>query len=460
MTDPESEPLRFYGGSLGAVVPFVCFLAGVAWLGLSKAPDERGFWPVLVGALGIGMLLCRDRTRFAEESIRSMSRPLVAIMILAWLLAGVLGRVIQDTGLVEALVWLSSEASLKGSGFVAAAFAICCIVSTATGTSLGTLLVCGPILYPAGGALGAEPAILMGAILGGATFGDNLSPISDTTIASALTQNADIAGVVRSRLRYAVLAAVLALTGYVALGAASSGSEGAAATAGNGKGLVMLFVPVAVVALLLRGRNLLEGLLFGIGLAIVVGVGFGLLEPGKLLYVDAVSYGAKGLVLEGMERGIGASIFTFLLMGLVGPLEATGIIRRLVDAVSSRIRSERGAEIGIVSVTTAAALLTTHSTVTLLSVGDFARQTGERFGVSAYRRANLMDITVCVFPFILPYMIPTIIAANVTASGIEFGMPRLDPFTVGFSNFHSMALFGVLAFAVLTGFGRSSERPR
>jgi Na+/H+ antiporter NhaC len=297
----------------------------------------------------------------------------------------------------------------------------------------------------------------MGAILGGATFGDNISPISDTTIASAFTQDADIAGVVRSRLKYALLAAAFALAAYGALGAGDASSSVAAAPTGTARGLVMLVVPAAVVALLLRGRNLLEGFLVGIALTVLLGLGLGLVEPRELLYVDAASFGAKGILLEGMERGIGASIFTLLLMGLVGPFEATGILDRLVDRASERIHSEQGAEVGIVGVTTAAVLLTTHSTVALLSVGNFARRTGERFGVSRYRRANLMDITVCVFPFVLPYMIPTILAASTTSSGVAFGMPRLGPLAVGVANFHSLALFAVLVFAVVTGFGRRGE---
>jgi len=154
-----------------------------------------------------------------------------------------------------------------------------------------------------------------------------------------------------------------------------------------------------------------------------------------------------------MERGIGASIFTLLLMGLVGPLEASGILDRMVEAASSRIHTARGAEVGIVAVTTAAVLVTTHSVVALLTVGSFARRAGERFGVSRYRRANLMDITVCVFPFILPYMIPTILAATTSASGEEFGMPRLGPFAVGISNFHSFGLLAVLLVAIATGWG-------
>jgi Na+/H+ antiporter NhaC len=299
----------------------------------------------------------------------------------------------------------------------------------------------------------------MGAILGGATFGDNVSPISDTTIASAFTQEADIAGVVRSRLGYALVAAALALGGFLALGAAAGAAAVEPTVSGSYRGLVMLLVPVAVIALLLKGRSLLEGLLSGIVLSVALGLAFGLLRFSDLVHIDAASFSARGLLVEGMERGIGASIFTLLLMGLVGPLEASGVLDRMVEAASRWIDSPRGAEVGIVAVTTAAVLVTTHSVVALLTVGSFARRAGERFGISRYRRANLMDITVCVFPFVLPYMIPTILAATTTASGDEFGMPRLGPFAVGISNFHSFGLLAVLLLAIATGWG-SDKRMR
>ena len=287
-------PLRFYGGAYAVFAPFVLFLTGVAWLGLSGAPDERGFWPILLTALSLGMVLSRERIRFSEIVIAGMSRPLVIIMILAWLLAGVLGKIMQETGFVEAMTWVATRAGVEGGAYVVTAFFICCIVSTATGTSLGTLLVCGPLLYPAGGPLGATPAILAGAIIGGATFGDNVSPISDTTIASALTQDADIAGVVKSRLRYALLAAAIALVAYGALGSAGTSLDERPDIAANPNGLVMLIVPVLVVALLLRGHHLLEGLIFGILTAAAVGLVFELVEPSALLYIDQERYAARG----------------------------------------------------------------------------------------------------------------------------------------------------------------------
>ena len=446
--------LRFYGGSWAVFAPFALFLSGVAWLGFHRAPDERGFWPVLLAALTLGMLLARDRKRFSDEVIRGMSRPLVIIMILAWLLAGVLGQVMQATGFVEAMTWLAAEAGVRGGTYVISAFLICAVVSTATGTSLGTLLVCGPLLYPAGGALGAAPTILAGAVLGGSTFGDNVSPISDTTIASALTQDADIAGVVKSRLRYALLAGLLAVVAYGTLGTADTAAAVSPDVAGNPRGLVMLAVPILVVTLLLRGHHLLEGLIFGILSSVAIGLAFELMEPGALLYIDAERFAARGLLVEGMERGIGASVFTLLLMGLVAPLEASGMLERIVTFAGERARSSSGAEAWIVGVTTAAALITTHSTVALLTAGDFARRAGERFGLGKYRRANLMDITVCGLPFILPYMIPAILAAGTTGGAEAFGMPRLSAYDVGLVNFHSWALLAVLVFAVVTGFGR------
>jgi hypothetical protein len=116
----QKQRLLFYGGAELAFAPFALFLAGVAWLGLSGAPDERGFWPILLAALTLGMLLARDRTHFSEVVIHGMSRPLVIIMILAWLLAGVLGMVMQQTGFVEAMTWLAAEAGVQGGAYVVA----------------------------------------------------------------------------------------------------------------------------------------------------------------------------------------------------------------------------------------------------------------------------------------------------------------------------------------------------
>jgi Na+/H+ antiporter NhaC len=388
-----------------------------------------------------------------------MSRPIVLLMILAWLLSGVLASFINASGFVEALVWGARTLGVEGGGFAVASFLICCLVSTATGTSLGTMILCAPLLYPAAAGLATEPVVLMGAIIGGATFGDNISPVSDTTIASASTQGADIGGVVRSRLKYAIPAAILAIVVYASVGGGTSAVAGDSVSSGGLRGLAMVIAPIVVVALLVARRPLLEGLLSGIIVAAGIGLVLGLIRVDQIIFIDIERHSARGLVIDGMERGIGISVFTILLSGLVAGIEASGILNRIVDVSSRRIASQRGVEMWIFSTVSMAVLLTTHSVVALLSVGGYAKRLGEKFGLDRYRRANLLDLTVCTYPFIVPYCIPTVLASSTTSSGAAAGLPHLAPLQIGLMNFHSWALLLVTVVSIATGYGRSTSRP-
>ncbi len=480
---PTSGPLAFHGGAPGALLPFAVFLAGVGALAAAGAPDERGFWPVLLASLVAALLLARDRARCAEAMLDGMSQRIVMVMLCAWLFAGVLGTLLSASGFVEALAWGARALGLTGGAYVAAAFVACALISTATGTSFGTILVAGPLLYPAGGAAGAVPAALAGAILAGATFGDSVSPVSDTTIASSGTQEAAIGPTVRQRMRYAIPAGLVALAVAVALGGgadagtaahaalgagAETGALGGAAVAATGRAaaagasalpLVMLLVPALVLGLLLARRHLLEALLFGIAAAAALALLTGLLAPRDLVRVEPGAFGASGLIIDGLGRAVGVSVFTLLLMGLVGTIQATDLLPRLVRAAEGRARSARGAEGWIVAVASGAVLLTTHSVVAVLVTGPFARATGERFGLSRYRRANLLDLTVCTWPFLLPWFLPTILAAGTTRDAGAFGMPVLTPFAIGMHNTYAWALVAMVALAVGTGYGRRSVVP-
>lgn len=456
-------PLEFHGRLAGALAPFIVFLAGVGWLALSGAPDERGFWPVLLAALALGLALARDRTRYSETVLSAMGQPVVMLMVMAWLLSGVLGVLLTESGFVQALVWGARALHLTGAGYVGAAFVACALVSTATGTSFGTIMLAGPLLYPAGGGVAAPPVVLMGAILAGATFGDSISPVSDTTIASAGSQLTDVPGTVRARLKYVIPAGLAALAASVALaaaapalgaGAAPAGAADAAAIVNASGALPMLVVPVVVIILLVRRRHLLEGLFAGIALAIVMGLALGRLAPERLLYIDHAAFGAKGLIIDGLSRGLGVSVFTLLLIGLVGALQESSAVSGVLAWARATTLSARRAEVWIVAAVSVAVLLTTHSVVAMLTVGPFTRELGERAGLSAYRRANLLDMTVCTYPFLLPYFLPTILASSASASGGDFGMPRVAPLEVGMANSYAWALVVAVAVAIITGFGR------
>jgi hypothetical protein len=131
-------------------------------------------------------------------------------------------------------------------------------------------------------------------------------------------------------------------------------------------------------------------------------------------------------------------------------------MKRLLEKANGRIDTPRAAEVWIFTTVSIATLVTTHSVVALLAVGRSARETGRRLGISPERRANILDVTVCTYPFLLPYCIPTVFAASTTRSGRGFGMPELSALPVGMANFHSWALLLVIVVAILTGWGRDT----
>ena len=459
-TQEALPKIEFHGGILGTLLPFFVFVTGVILIALSGAPDERGFWPVLIFSLGLGLILCKDKTAFSEVVISGMSQKIVMIMITAWMLASIIGVLMTLTGFVEALIWLSDQVKLSGPGFIIATFIICCIVSLSTGSSFATILICSPLLYPTGGILGAHLPTLAGAILGGATFGDFIAPISDTTIASALSQDAEIGKTIKSRLKYILPASLFALAAFsvMAFNHKVGSNHVNIGALGNPKGLPMLLVPAFIIYLFLKGKHLLHGLLLGLLFGTVLSLAFGLLDFENVISLDIENFTTKSFIIDGINRAVGLSFFTILLMGLVATLKASGLMNRLVDFAAAKAKTEKHAERWIVAVMSMAVLLTTHSIVAILMVSDFTKKTGERLGVSKIRRANLLSLIACIFPFIIPYFIPVILMANMTKTGQGYDIPQVSPLEVGLFNFMSWGLLIMTVITLIFGWGKFNER--
>ncbi len=219
-------------------------------------------------------------------------------------------------------------------------------------------------------------------------------------------------------MRYALPAAAVSLAAYAILGGTSgSATPFGVSSQASPRGLPMLIAPALVIALLLARRHLIEGLLLGNLVACLVGLGAGLLEPSALLHIDAGGFAARGLIVDGIERGVGVSVFTLLLVGLVATLESTGALARLVRLARERARTQVQAELWIFSAVSAAVLLTTHSVVAIL-------------------------------------------AASATATGVAVGMPRVTPLAAGLHNVYSWLLLLGIVGAILTGYGRKTTRER
>ena len=221
--------------------------------------------------------------------------------------------------------------------------------------------------------------------------------------------------------------------------------------------MVMLLVPLLIIYLFLKGKHLIYGLLTGLVFGVILGLIFGLLPLEQLLPLDLENMTAKSFVIDGINRAVGLSFFTILLMGLVATLTASGLIDNLVKHASKNSKTIRHAELWISGTVGAAVLLTTHSIVAILMVDAFANKTGEEMNIKPIRRANILSLVVCIFPFILPYFIPVILMSNMTLSGGEYGISSVSPLQVGIHNFIGWGLMIMVIMVVIFGYGRKKD---
>ena len=224
------------------------------------------------------------------------------------------------------------------------------------------------------------------------------------------------------------------------------------------KGLPMLLVPAFIIYLFLKGKHLLHGLLVGLLFGTALGLISGLLSPDQLITLDLENFVAKSFIIDGINRALGLSVFTILLMGLVATLKASGLLNLLVDIATDRANTQKQGEGWIAGIMSMAVLLTTHSIVAILMVTDFTKKTGEHLNVKSIRRANLLSLVACIFPFILPYFIPVILMANMTNTGQEYDIPHVNPLDIGLHNFMSWGLLLMTLITLLVGWGRTKRK--
>ena len=288
--------VEFHGTNLFALVPLLLFVVFcILFFVVFKTFDMMHLCMGGYVALIIGSLLSKNWGKYWDAVATGMSSKIMNELALILLIVGMFGKLMTRGGVAQGFVWLGDKIGLSGGGFVAFTFIATCVIATATGTSIGTMFTAFPILYPSGLLLGADPVFLAGAILSGAIFGDNVGPISDTTIASASTQEytnkpgvADVAGVVGSRMKYALVAAAAATVCFALFGGSGSAINAAEAEAilaqySNPKGLIML-IPVAILLIVaFIKRNIYVACTWGLISGTIIGLVSGILVPSDIM---------------------------------------------------------------------------------------------------------------------------------------------------------------------------------
>jgi len=319
-------------------------------------------------------------------------------------MAGAFASTAKEIGAIDATVNIAMRV-LPGRLLFAGLFLAACFISMSIGTSVGTIVALVPIAagiaeeMALSGATGftASTPFITAIIVGGSFFGDNLSFISDTTIAATRTQECSMADKFKVNLRIVGPAATVVAALYVVLGSSVS------VMPQSGPVEWLLLIPyVLVIILALTGVNVIAVL--GIGIAI----------NGILGFTNG-SFGWSGF-LESMGGGISGMgdliIVTLLAGGMLELIRENGGLDYIVETMTRRIRGKRGAEFSIAALVSLANLCTANNTIAIITVGGIARNISQKFGLDSRKSASLLDTFSCLIQGLIPYGAQLLMAAG------------------------------------------------
>ncbi len=458
----SNKKLQMYGGTFGGLVPMIVLVIFLIWLSVTERGGTAAFWAGGWLAIVAGLLFAKDKSHYCQTILKGLGDKNGIIIVTAWMFAGVFGKLMVAGGLVEGLLWFGLETGAQGAYFTVLAFIAAVLFSVGTGTSTGTVIALLPVLYPAGVYLGADPVMLAVGILAGGALGDNLAPISDTTIVSAYTQGAEMGNVVRSRLPLSLSAGVIAIVVLaITGGGGSTESLPALDTETNPIGLLMLVSLVIVFLAAFYKRHILEALIYGNISAVVLGLITGNMSLSAIFAIPDERGLSTGLIEDGISGVTGAIIFALLVLAVTQVLVESGIMTSLLNWAQKTVaKSVRQAESSIIGITILASIPIAANAPALLLVGpSFVKSLGEKFNLTAERRANLMDCAVCTIFYMLPWHIAVIVWYGTLATAAETWSLTLPAISTAALNPYSWALLLVLIFSVITGWNRKLSSP-
>lgn len=463
--EANSKKLEFYGGEWVSFLPFVIFLGLVILTTFIWASTSNGaLWIPAFSALIIAFFFAKDKKLYAETIIKGMSSTDAIIPIVCWIFAGVFAMILRASGLANGIAGLAASAGIKGTFFIIISFIACAIFATATGTGFGTIAAGMGVLYPAGVALGCHPALLAGAIISGGAFGDNLAPVSDTTICSATSQGVDVPGVVRSRLKYALTAAVLVSIGIVIIGSGYDGSAASSVTIDYNPKTLYMLIPVALtIWIAIKVGDIIIATTIGSVIAAITAVATGLLDFIQIDPVNATKnalirvYGTgldrtvDGVIYDGINNMIQVILLALLLFGSIEIMRAGHGDIKLLNVLGKIAKSPRGAEFVISAMIIILSALMGLNAPAILTVGaSFAKPLSQKYGISPYRTANLLDAQSNTLVYSMPWT-PAIIYTIGFAknSAVPLQAAEVTPYVL-----YSYAMLAVMFITIILGIGR------
>lgn len=450
----EEKGLQFRFGSFGKYIPVIVAIIFLVYAGVHQS-NANGYIIAFFMAMIVGALFTKTPDAYGQACVKGLTKPIFTIISMAIMLAAVCGKMVSGSGLIQTLAYYVIQADFTGGMFAVASFAICCILSFSTGTSVGTNMITFPILFPVGVIAGVNPAFMAGALVSGAIFGDNLAPISDTTIASAGTQGAAMGNVVRTRMWYSIPVAVVVML-ILVLFAGTGGAAGGmiADLTPSNTSLVMLLVPFVIILLCFRQVHLIVSLSMGVMTSIVVGLASGIYRLSDIFTFPG-GFKVEGIFVTSINGTVSTIFMLFGIFCVIGLMEESGIIRLVGDKMVGMAKSLRMAEVTIVGSIAILSWLTGVVTVAIVSLGEIVAEVGELAGLNKYRRANLMDCGGLALGSIVPWSVHAIIPVQLATASVEgLQLTLIDVIT---HNFYCIVMVVMLVIMIGTGFGRKMD---
>lgn len=392
-----------------ALIPLGVFL--LVYLGTSIVAKDFYAVSVIVPFLATALtaLIMNRKIKFDEKVeifCKGAGNTNILLMIIIFILAGAFAQVAKDMGAVDSTVNLGLSL-LPSSLLIPGIFVIGCFIALSIGTSMGTIVALVPIAVGIADKTGIATALAVGAVVSGSMFGDNLSIISDTTIAATRTQGCEMKDKFKMNFKIVLPAAIITALIFMLL------TKNAAVI--NLEALefnlfkILPYIIVIVTALL--GVNVIVVLLLGILSSGVVGFIFGSFDIIGLF--NSISSG-----ISGMSELI---IISILIAGTIEIIKFNGGIDFILNKGLKNFKSKRGAEYGIAMLVSLVDICTANNTVAIVTVGPIAKDISNEFDLEPKRVAGILDMFSCVFQGIIPYGAQLISAA---------GLAALSPFAI------------------------------
>lgn len=351
-----------------------------------------------------------------EQFCRGAANSNIMLMVLIFILAGAFAQTAKSMGAVDATVNLVLSILPKNL-LAAGIFLAACFISLSVGTSVGTIVALAPVAVGIADRTGLPDALMLGSVVSGAMFGDNLSFISDTTIVATRTQGCKMSDKFKVNIRIALPIAFLTGILYILIGK-QAGQGYLPETIEWIKVIPYLVVLVAAVC----GVHVMVVLFVGILLSGLVGLSTGSFDV----------WGWNAAMGSGITNMGELIIVTLLAGGMLEMIRYNGGIDWIIVKLTSHIRSSKGAEGSIAALVGFANLCTANNTIALIMAGPIAKDIADKFKVDPRRSASILDIFSCFVQGIIPYGAQLLMASGLgNVSPIEIMQYLYYPYLLG-----------------------------